>query len=140
MALVGIFILDQGIKELFVAGWEWQSNCLSLELHFNQGVAFSMLSFLGPWLKWLQILLVSGIIIYLFVTKLTHKHPLAFGMLVGAAVSNLYDRFIHIGVVDYVAWHCWFDYAVFNLADVAIDLSIGWVLFYGFVQWRREKR
>ena len=34
------------------------------------------------------------------------------------------DRFIHGGVVDYVAWHKWFEFAVFNFADVMIDLAI----------------
>lgn len=139
MALAGIFVLDQGIKDLFVAGFDWQSKCLSLELHYNRGVAFSMFASLGPWLKWLQMLLILGIATYLFASQMIRQHPMAFGMLLGAAVSNLYDRFIHPGVVDYVAWHCWFDYAVFNLADVVIDFTIGWVLLKSYLDWKKEK-
>ena len=140
MALMGTWLLDQGIKELFVAGFDWQSRCLSLELHYNRGVAFSFLAGLGPWLKWLQATLVGGIAWYLWGSGMLRKHPWVLGMLIGAALSNLYDRFVHIGVVDYVAWHCGFDYAVFNYADVVIDLTIGWFVLRSFLDWRRESR
>jgi len=51
-AMIGIFIIDQGLKDIFLSGYEWQSECISLELHLNRGVAFSMLAFLGDNLKW----------------------------------------------------------------------------------------
>jgi signal peptidase II len=140
MALVGTFILDQGIKDLFVTGFDWQSKCISLELHYNKGVAFSMFASLGPWLKWIQLLLVAGIVLYLLVSQMVRQYPLAFGMLTGAAASNLYDRFIHQGVVDYFAWHCWFDYAVFNYADVVIDLTVGWVLLKSYIDWKHREK
>ena len=139
-ALVGIFLLDQGIKDLFVSGYDWQGQCLSLELHYNRGVAFSLFASLGPWLKWLQALLIAGIALYLFVSRMVWEYPLMLGMLMGAAVSNLYDRFIHQGVVDYVAWHCGFNYAVFNFADVVIDLAIGWILLRSYLDYRRQKQ
>ncbi len=139
LALAGTFLLDQGIKDLFVNGWDWQHRCLSLELHYNTGVAFSFFAFLGPWLKWIQAGLILGILLYLLRTRLIVQHPLALGMLLGAALSNLYDRFIHIGVVDYVAWHCGFNYAVFNYADVVIDVTIGWVLLRSWLDYRRGR-
>ena len=55
-----------------------------------------------------------------------------FGILFGAAIGNLYDRFVYGGVVDYVYWHCGFDFAVFNFADVMIDLSVLWLLLISF--------
>ena len=140
MALAGIFLLDQGIKELFVSGYDWQHRCLSLELHYNSGVAFSFFAFLGPWLKWIQAGLILAITLYLFASRLVRQHPLALGMLLGAAVSNLYDRFLHIGVVDYVAWHCGFNYAVFNFADVVIDGVIGWLLLRSWLDHRRNRQ
>ena len=140
MALAGTFLLDQGIKELFVQGWDWQSACLSLELHYNRGVAFSFLSGLGSSLKWLQMALIATLGLYLFFGGLARRFPLMLGMLLGAAVSNLYDRFIHIGVVDYVAWHCGFNYAVFNYADVVIDVAIGWILLRSYLDHRRKAK
>ena len=140
LSLVGMFLLDQGIKDLFVNGLDWQHRCLSLELHYNTGVAFSLFTFLGSWLKWLQAGLILAITVYLLVGGLIRQHPLALGLLLGAALSNLYDRFIHLGVVDYFAWHCGFNYAVFNLADVVIDGTIAWLLFQSYRAYRREKK
>ena len=140
LALIGTFLLDQGIKDVFVAGYDWQGGCFSLELHYNRGVAFSFFASLGPWLKWIQAALIAGIALYLFASRMIWEYPLMLGMLLGAAASNLYDRFIHPGVVDYFAWHCGFDYAVFNYADVVIDVAIGWILLRSFLDYRREKR
>jgi signal peptidase II len=132
------WLIDQSIKSLFVdGGFHWESACLSLELHYNNGVAFSMLSFLGPWLKWIQVVLVVGILIYIWIEGYIETYALPLGLLIGAALGNLYDRFVHGGVVDYVAWHCGFDFAVFNYADVMIDFSIAWILL---ASWRAHKK
>ncbi|WP_416863199.1 signal peptidase II, partial [Helicobacter ganmani] len=46
------------------------------------------------------------------------------------------DRFVYEGVVDYVYWHYWFDFAIFNLADVLIDISVVLMIY----QMLQEKR
>lgn len=132
-----IFLIDQYIKTLFVGGFDWQSSCISLELHYNNGVAFSMLAFLGENLKWLQLALIAILVFFMVKDRYLEKYFIPAGILVGAALSNLSDRFIYGGVVDYVAWHCGFDFAVFNFADVMIDIAIGWFLIYEF--WLKEK-
>jgi len=124
LTLVGTLFIDQGIKDIFVSGYHWQSDCISLELHYNKGVAFSMLAFLGENLKWFQAVLISGIIIYIIFSGLIKKYAFAMGLLLGGAISNLYDRFNHEGVVDYIYWHCWFDYPVFNYADIAVVVAV----------------
>ncbi len=120
----GVFLIDQGIKELFLQGYEWQSRCISLQLHLNRGVAFSMFAFLGEYLKWIQALLISAMAYYLFAKNLIRVHPISSGALLAAAISNLYDRFSTAAVVDYIYWHCGFDFAIFNFADLTIDLSL----------------
>ena len=62
-----------------------------------------------------------------FKEQFTQKYAVAMGFLLGGALGNLYDRFVHGGVIDYVAWHCGFNYAVFNYADVAIDIAVVWI-------------
>ena len=134
LALVGTFIVDQGIKDLFVTGYDWQSSCISLELHYNKGVAFSMFAFLGPYLKWIQGAVIIGIILYLFGSGLIKQYAFALGLLLGGAISNLYDRFIHQGVVDYIYWHCGFNYPVFNYADIMVIIGVAWIalkMLYG---------
>ena len=128
LVLLGTFIIDQNIKSLFVEGYYRAGTCIDLELHYNKGVAFSMFAFLGPYLKWLQALLVLGILLFVFYEGYIKRYAFPVGLLIGGALGNVYDRFVHGGVVDYVAWHCGFDFAVFNFADVAIDVAVVWIL------------
>lgn len=131
LTLGGIFIIDQNIKMLFVDGFRYYTECIDLILVYNKGVAFSMLAFLDESLKYIQLVLVSGILIYVIsMNKLCYALPA--GLLLGGAFSNVYDRFIHGGVVDMVYWHCGFDFAVFNFADVMIDIAVVWILILNF--------
>jgi signal peptidase II len=94
-----------------------------------------MFAFLGEYLKWIQLLLVSALAYYLFSQRVVAEHPLLSGTLFGAAVGNLYDRFSEGAVVDYFYWHCGFDFAVFNFADVMIDLTVaGFAIIYIFFE------
>ena len=128
LVLLGTFIIDQNIKLLFIEGYHRAGECIDLELHYNKGVAFSMFAFLGPYLKWIQAALIFAILLFVFAEGYIKRYAFPVGLLVGGALGNLYDRFVHEGVVDYVAWHCGFDFAVFNFADVAIDLAVVWIL------------
>jgi signal peptidase II len=130
-ALVGVFIVDQNIKTLFVEGFRYYTECIDLILVYNKGVAFSMFAFLDEYLKFIQLVMVSGVLLYLFYLK-DLCYALPGGILLGAAFSNIYDRFIHEGVVDMVYWHCGFNFAVFNFADVMIDLAVVWFLILNF--------
>ena len=131
LALVGIFIIDQNIKRLFLEGYRYYSDCIDLTLVFNKGVAFSMFAFLAEKLKYIQLVFVLGVFGYLiYLRKFCYAFP--GGILLGAALSNIYDRFVHGGVVDMVYWHCGFDFAVFNFADVMIDVAVVWFLLLNF--------
>ena len=140
LVLLGTFIIDQNIKTLFVDGYYRAGECIDLELHYNKGVAFSMFAFLGPYLKWIQALLVTGILFVVFKEGYLRRYAFPIGLLLGGAFGNVYDRFIHEGVVDYVAWHCGFNWAVFNFADIAIDVAVVWivVMVYLFPENRKE--
>ncbi|CAA6812920.1 MAG: Lipoprotein signal peptidase (EC [uncultured Campylobacterales bacterium] len=134
-----VFIVDQSIKTIFVNGYEYHNIYFSLELHYNTGVAFSMFAFLGEYLKYIQI----GILIFVIYYALQHKEILKksiipFAIFLGAGLSNVYDRFIHTGVVDYFYWHYWFDFAVFNLADVLINFSFLLFVIIYFVNFRKK--
>lgn len=129
--MTGIFIIDQNIKTFFVDGWRYYSDCIDLILVYNKGVAFSMFAFLDEGLKYIQIVLIFGILTYIvYLRELCYAFPA--GLMLGGAISNIYDRFIHGGVVDMVYWHCGFDFAVFNFADVMINLAVVWFLILNF--------
>ncbi len=89
-----------------------------------------MLLFLGDYLKWIQILLVLGIVWVIFYEGYIKRYPFSIGLILGGAIGNLHDRFTYQGVVDYVAWHCGFDFAVFNYADVMIDVGVGLIILF----------
>jgi len=140
LVAIGTFIIDQNIKTLFVEGYYRAGECIDLELHYNKGVAFSMFAFVGEYLKWIQSALVVGMLFYVLKEGYLRRYAFPVGLLIGGALGNAYDRFMYEGVVDYIAWHCGFNFAVFNYADIAIDLAVAWlfVMFYFFPEKSKE--
>ncbi len=134
---IAVFAIDQAIKWLFLHGFSYQSAWIDLVLVFNRGVAFSWFAFLGEHLKYIQLVLVAGIMGYLLGQKeILRSSALALGLILGGGCSNILDRFMHGGVVDYIYWHKWFSFAVFNFADVMIDLGVVLLLITAF--WRKK--
>ena len=141
LTALGIFIIDQNIKFLFVNGYRYHGECISLVLSYNKGVAFSMFAFLADYLKYIQIALLLGLMIYAYLNKeFVKKYIILFGMFLGAGAGNIYDRFIHEGVVDYVYWHCGFNFAIFNFADVIIDISFVLFLILYYINDRKKEK
>jgi len=139
--IVSIFILDQYIKMLFVNGFERKGECISLILVYNYGVAFSMFAFLAENLKYIQIAIMIGGLIYLALNRDVFKlYFIPAALIIAGGSSNIYDRFIHGGVVDYVYWHCGFDFAVFNFADVIIDIGVVLILLLSYLDSRKKKK
>lgn len=126
-----VFMVDQAIKNVFVEGFRYYTNCIDLILVFNKGVAFSMFAFLAESLKWIQLALLAGVVGYTLWLK-ENRYLIPVGVLVGAGLSNVIDRFVHGGVVDYVYWHCGFNFAVFNFADVMIDIAVIWLFILNY--------
>lgn len=141
VVFLAVLLIDQAIKQIFLNGFRWDGEFFSLILTYNTGVAFSMFSFLGEHLKAIQIIILSGLLAYLLYEKtLLQRHFIAFGLLFGGGVSNIIDRFFHKGVVDYVFWHKWFEFAVFNFADVMINLAVAIIFVQILLDYIKEKR
>ncbi|MDR0468192.1 MAG: signal peptidase II [Campylobacteraceae bacterium] len=135
-----VLIIDQAIKQVFLGGFTWQSKIIDLYLVFNTGVAFSMFSSLGESLKYIQIALIASLFLFLYLEKEFFKENiLAIGFIFGAGSSNILDRFLHGGVVDYIAWHYKFEFAVFNFADVMINFGVFLIILRAYLNYR-EKR
>ncbi len=47
-----------------------------------------MFAFLGEYLKWIQLVLIIGIIIFIFYDKYVQKYPLAIGLILGGAIGK----------------------------------------------------
>ena len=57
--------------------------------------------------------------------------------ILGGTLGNLIDRFVHSGVIDFFDLQ-FFNFAVFNLADVSIDIGVVLILIGWFVSRKRD--
>lgn len=92
----------------------------------NPGVAFG---WFPDWrLPPIMMALTMIIIIGYYSLKLPEEERLtrwSLALLVGGAIGNLYDRIVYGFVVDFFLFHLGsFDFPVFNIADIAIDLGV----------------
>ena len=119
----------------------FESPFIDIVLVFNKGVAFSFLSAVGENLKWIILaMLILMLVIVLKSEELFAENFIAFGLIIGSGFSNLLDRFIREGVVDYIFWHYKFNFAVFNLADSIINVAIAWIILQYIVNFYRKDK
>ena len=119
-----VLTLGQEVPMLPVFSW--------VRLH-NEGAAFSILATQGGWQRWMFVALAVSFSIYLVteIRRLPTTDRLlgwAYGLVLGGALGNLWDRAVHGYVVDFALAH--YDdhyFPAFNVADSAI--SIGAVLW-----------
>ncbi len=124
------FCLDQATKYWVVQNFnllETQPLILGV-IHFtyvrNTGAAFSILTGRADILRWLSLLVSLGLMAFaLFSGKLKKLEQVSYGLLLGGAMGNGIDRFIFGSVVDFIDFRL-IQFAVFNLADVSINLGI----------------
>ncbi len=136
LGIIGIIILDQGVKL-------WTVNNLALyeekafiphvlRLYYvqNRGAAFGMLANQRWIFIALTLILVIGVMIFLFAGKLKGVNqyvPAVF--IIGGGIANLIDR-IYLGYVVDMFDVLLFDFAVFNVADSFVTVAAFWVIGY----------
>lgn len=141
---VAVLAIDLGSKYLvlqhFMLG-ETLPLFPSLNLHYarNYGAAFSFLADKEGWQRWFFAGIAVGICVVLVVMmyreKASHKiNNIAYALIIGGALGNLFDRLWHGFVVDmidfYVGnWH----FATFNFADTAICIGAALIVLEGFI-------
>ena len=137
-----IFIIDQVVKYGFAnLAWDVDGPYMSLKLAYNYGVAFSMFSFLDHYLKYIQLLLIVIGTIYLLKNRnVFEEYYLSIALLYAGGLSNILDRFTYGGVVDYFYWHYGFKFAIFNIADVIINIAVALIIYKQIKQIRDEKK
>ena len=142
IVFVGLFLIDQFVKYGFANwGWDVDGPIMSLKLAYNYGVAFSMFAFLAEYLKYIQLLILAGATIYLMKNKdVFSDYYIAVALIYAGGLSNILDRFTYGAVVDYFYWHYGFEFAIFNLADVIINLGVAIVIFIQIKKAREEKK
>ena len=139
--VVAVLIIDLGSKFLILQNFalgETVPLFPSLNLHYarNYGAAFSFLADSGGWQRWFFSGIAIGICVVLTVlmyrSKASQKlNNIAYALIIGGALGNLFDRLWHGFVVDmidfYVGdWH----FATFNLADSAICIGAALIVLW----------
>lgn len=142
LLFICLFLVDQFVKYGF-ANWGWDANgsIMSLKLAYNYGVAFSMFAFLAEYLKYIQLFIVVIGVLYLLKNKDTYyKYYIPITLLFAGGLSNILDRFTYGAVVDYFYWHYIFEFAIFNFADVIIDLAVFIIIVIQIKDSRKDKK
>ena len=127
-----IIVLDQWTKAWVLASlpeytavlvidgfWNWYRT-------YNTGAAFSFLADAGGWQKWFFATLafaISGLMAWMLsrTPRNDWKQALPLALVIGGALGNVIDRFMHGHVVDFIQWY-WRDHywPSFNIADCAV--------------------
>ena len=129
-----IFLLDRISKiyiiyldKKFLGSEIFSSKYLNINLIWNDGIAFGLLSFEKSNLyNFLTLIIITIIFVLIFMTAKTEgikKYSLL--MILGGAIGNVFDRFFSRSVPDFIDFHVGnFHWFIFNIADVFITLGV----------------
>ena len=138
---IPVILLDQATK-LFVQAHMalYESiaiipNYLDITYTQNPGAAFSMLADAPPWVRkaFLLTMACAAIIVLLVIIVRAESVSLtsvSCALILGGAMGNLIDRAIRGRVIDFMRAHYYdLNYPIFNVADSAISIGVGLILF-----------
>jgi signal peptidase II len=138
---IAVAVLDQASKWLILLAVMQPPRQIvvapffSLVLVYNTGISFGLFSGDADGKRWLLIAMALVIVVLLLVWYAGADTPaVAFGIMlvVGGAASNVVDRFIHPGVVDFLDFHlAGWHWPAFNVADAAIVIGVALLVYDG---------
>ena len=105
----------------------FNSTYLNIELIWNKGIAFGLLSFNESYLYNIISLIIAIIIIVLVIMSLKSQGFKRYSllMIVGGALGNLHDRIFFNAVPDFIDFHVEnFHWFIFNVSDIFITLGV----------------
>mgnify|MGYP001344193484 FL=1 len=143
-----IFILDRFSKIYVIYLSEknnysqiFSSKFLDINLIWNEGIAFGLLSFSEKYFYNFISIIIAIIIFVLFLMIIRSKglKKLLLIFILGGAIGNFYDRLVYKAVPDFIDFHIndfhWF---IFNIADIFISIGVFFVLLYEIIDNNSE--
>lgn len=129
-----VIILDQLTKWISVSVLDLYETVpvmpfFNFTMAHNYGAAFSFLSSAGGWQRWffvaLAVIVSVALSIWLKKLKPTAKlEAAALALIIGGAVGNVIDRFVHGYVIDFLdLYYGNYHWPAFNIADSAICIG-----------------
>ena len=142
--LLGIPLLDLGIKYYVETHYDketeipkWKGR-IFLRYVQNEGMACNILEkkpMLVRWASLLAMIPLAGYALFIFAKRRRGVEKLSLSLILGGAISNLYDRFVRKYVVDYLGfktkWKKWTN-LTYNLGDLAIFAGGFGLVFHAF--------
>ena len=105
---------------------------LNIRLVWNTGISFSLFSSGGAFTMYVILITQIMIVLLILVWMRKSNHVLQFilfGLIVGGALGNIYDRIVYGAVVDFIdLFYSRYHFPTFNLADMAI--SVGCLMWF----------
>ncbi len=149
LTVIIIFSLDRISKFYVISQSEknlsydlFESKFLNINLVWNEGIAFGLLSFDKDHLYNLLTILIIALIIIIFFMILKNigfkKYSLL--MVLGGALGNLYDRIYFKAVPDFIDFHIGnFHWFIFNVSDIFISLGVLFLISLELTNNKKEK-
>ncbi|PSL50754.1 signal peptidase II [Salsuginibacillus halophilus] len=146
LALI-IIALDQWTKQLVKSGMELGESrpiidgVLHLTSHRNAGAAFGILQG-QQWLFFIVTVVVTIFIIYYMQThaRFNPWYGIPLGLVFGGAIGNFIDRLAYGEVVDFIDVYIGtYSFPIFNVADMALVVGVGFLIVRMFMDERKEK-
>ena len=144
-----IFSLDRISKFYVISQSEknlsydlFKSKFLNINLVWNEGIAFGLLSFDKDHLYNLLTILIIALIIIIFFMILKSRGFKKYSLLMvlGGALGNLYDRIYFKAVPDFIDFHIGnFHWFIFNVSDIFISLGVLFLISLELINNKKEK-
>ena len=139
LALIFIFALDR-ISKLYIIKLAeinnsvdiYLSSYLNLNLIWNKGIAFGMLSFDERVIyNFITILIIIvNLIILIMIVRSNDIKCYFLIFILGGSMGNLFDRLYYYAVPDFIDFHInHFHWFIFNVADIFISLGVICLIF-----------
>ena len=117
---------------------DWHGIDFAIVHVINKGAAWGILAGVHEYLLYARILIIGGLLTYLFFFTADSFRKFCLTLIVTGAIGNVVDYFVYGHVVDMFYFIFWgYSYPVFNLADSAIFCGIAALLTQSF--WQKVK-
>ena len=150
LTIIIIFALDRISKFYVISQSEknfsydlFESKFLNINLVWNEGIAFGLLSFDEMYFYNLLTILITILIIIIFFMILKNEGLKKYSllMILGGALGNLYDRIFFQAVPDFIDFHIGnFHWFIFNVSDIFITLGVSFLIALELMNNQKEKK
>ncbi len=145
-----IFALDR-LSKLIVINLDkknfseeiFSSRFLDIQLTWNDGIAFGLLSFERENLYNVLTLIILVVILIIFIILIKSQgfKKFSYSMILGGAIGNVLDRLLYRSVPDFIDFHIGnFHWFIFNVADIFITMGVIFLILIEFTDNTEEKK